>query len=147
VSIDFDAIATALAARFASGVTPPTGYAAIRVSTAAVPNQMTPLPTVLVFLDDGEIEYFPGKRDSVFNWVIRFYYNQTGDLERDSTALHKWATVLVDRLQGAVQLGGIVTSAHITGFQVSLLGYAGIQYTGLELRVAVITNDAWAAVA
>jgi hypothetical protein len=28
-----------------------------------------------------------------------------------------------------------------------LLGYAGIQYTGLEIRVEVITNDAWVAVA
>jgi hypothetical protein len=100
-----------------------------------------------VFLDDGDIEYFPGKRDSTFSWVIRFYYNQTGDLERDSVALRKWATVLIDRLQGAVQLGGIVTSAHVTGFGVMLLGYAGIQYTGLEIRVEVITNDAWVAVA
>jgi hypothetical protein len=148
MSIDFDAIATALVARFAPGaVTPPTGYDNIRVSTAAVPNQMTPLPTVLVFLDDGEIEYFPGKRDSTFGWLIRFYYNQTGDLERDSAALRKWATVLIDQLQGAVQLGGTVTSAHITGFQVGLLNYAGIQYTGLEMRITVITNDAWAAVA
>ena len=78
---------------------------------------------------------------------IRFYYNQTGDLERDSAALRKWATVLIDQLQGAVQLGGTVTSAHIMGFQVGLLNYAGIQYTGLEMRITVITNDAWAAVA
>lgn len=145
---DFDAITVALAARFASGVvTPPTGYDNIKISTGDLPGQMLPLPCVLTFPVSGSFTHFPGKRDSRHEFIVRLYYNQTGDLERDVTALRRWLTVLVDQLKLSVQLAGIVTSAHVTGYNMGVLTYAGITYSGLEMNVSIVTNEAWAAVA
>jgi hypothetical protein len=146
--MDFDASAIALAARFAPAqVTPPTGYDNVRVSTADLPGQMTPLPTMLVFLDSGDFRTGNGTRQGGHDWLARFYYNQTGDLERDMVALRKWAGVLVDQLKLSVQLGGIVTSARVMSYQIGVLRYAGIDYSGIELRVHVVTDEGWAAAA
>jgi hypothetical protein len=149
MSIDFDAITVALALRFdPSTVTPPTGgYDNIRVSTGNLPNQMTPLPTVLVFPENGTLTYVPSKRDSDHIFVVRFYYNQTGDLARDTVSLRKWLTVLVDQLKNATQLGGTVTYARVEGYTVGTFTYAGLEYSGVELTVHVKVNEAWAAVA
>ena len=147
---DFDAITVALAGRFAPAqVTPPTGYDNIRVSTGNLPGQMIPLPAVLVFPEGGEFDHTRGigKRDSDHAFVVRFYYNQTGDLERDTVALRKWLTVLVDQLKLSMQLGGIVTAARIESYTVGVFPYAGLQYTGIELTVRVVVNEPWAAVA
>jgi hypothetical protein len=145
---DFDAMATAIAARFAPAVvTPPTGYDNIRVSTAALPNQMTPLPSVFVFLDSGGFPmYGSQKRQSGSEWAVRFYYNQVGDMERDQVALRKWATVLISQLT-SVSLGGIVDSARLVSFKFGILHYAGEFYTGIELGVHVVKDEAWGAVA
>lgn len=145
---DFDAITIALAARFGPGtVTPPTGYDPIRLSTGDLPNQMTPLPTVLVYPEQGEFTQYPGKRDSGHTFLVRFYYNETGDMARDMVALRKWLTVLSDQLKGATMLGGIVTSANITSWKIGAMSYAGIDYSGIEFSVRIITNEPWAAVA
>jgi hypothetical protein len=145
---DFDAIGIALAARFASGVvTPPTGYDNVKVSTGDLPGQMYPLPCVLTFLDNGEFVHSAGKRDGVYEYTIRFYYNQIGDLERDLIALRKWATVLVDQLRLATQLAGIVTVARVATIKIGVLLYAGLEYSGIELGIHVNTNEPWAAVA
>lgn len=141
---DFDAITTALAARFAPGViTPPTGYDNVKVSTGDLPQQMLPLPAVLTYPNGGEFRYFPGKRDASHEFIVRFYYNQTGDLERDTVALRKWLTVLVGQLSASLSLGGIVTSAHLASWQIAILSYAGLDYTGVELVVSVVTNEPW----
>jgi hypothetical protein len=144
---DFDAQATAIAARFAPGVvTPPTGYDNIRVSTAALPNQMTPLPSVFVFLESGGFPmYGSQKRQGGYEWAVRFYYNQVGDMERDQVALRKWATVLTGQVT-TVQLGGIVDSALMTSFKFGVLHYAGEFYTGIEFGIHVVKDEPWPAV-
>ena len=108
---------------------------------------MTPLPTVLVFPESGEFTHYANKRDSVHEFVVRFYYNQTGDLARDTVSLRKWLAVLVQRLEGSVQLGGIVTNAHVDSYTVGTFTYAGLEYSGIELTVSVVVNEAWTAVA
>lgn len=148
---DFNAITTALAGRYAPGVvTPPVGtggsYDNITVSTGYLPDQMLPTPCVLVFSDTGQFTHSPGKRDGVGTWLVRFYFNQAGDLERDTEALERWATVLVDQLKLASQLGGIVTQAKCLGWKIGILPYAGVSYTGIELTVMINTNEPWAAV-
>lgn len=141
---DFDAITTAIAARFsAANVTPPTGYDNVKISTGDLPTQMLPTPAVLVFPDDGTFTHSAGKRDGVGTWLVRFYYNQTGDLERDTVALRKWLTVLVDQLRLASQLAGIVTQAKVLGWKVGTLRYADIDYSGIELSVMINTNEPW----
>jgi len=147
---DFDAITVALAARFAPGVvTPPTGYDNIRVSTGNLPGQMVPLPAVLVFPESGDFHTKSkiGGRDSEHEFVVRFYYNQTGDLERDTVALRKWLGVLVDRLRGASQLGGTVSLARVMSWLIGVLPYGGLDYTGIELTVSVVINEPWEATA
>jgi hypothetical protein len=148
--VDFDVIGTALAARYAPAqVTPPTGYDNIRGSAVDLPNQMLPLPAVLVFLDAGTFRTGNGTRLGGHDWFVRFYYNQTGDLERDMTALRKWNTVLADQLKASVQLGGSQYVARVTveSYQVGTMQYAKEDYSGIEYRVHVTTTEPWAATA
>lgn len=141
---DFDAIAVALAARFAAGaMTAPTGYRAMRLSTADLPGQLVPLPAVLVFPDNGAFTHSAGKRDSNHDFTVRFYYSQIGDITRDMVALRKWLTVLVDQLRGAAQLAGIVTQAKVMTWKIGTLSYAGEDYSGIELAVSVNVNEPW----
>jgi hypothetical protein len=151
---DFDAIAVALAGRFAaSAVTPPTGYANVRASTPYPPAAMVPLPAVFVVPPEGGFEHGPMLRHGDDDWTVRFYYSQTGTPERDAKALLKWATVLTDQLKGAVKLGGLsgatweVTSAHVVGYRIGKLSYGDQDYSGIELSVHTVTNEAWAATA
>ena len=157
---DFDAINTALVARFsAAQVTAPAGgYDTIRVATGDLPGQMTPLPTVLVFPTSGIYDQkAAGKRDSTNMFTVRFYYNQTGDAERDFMALRKWLDVLSDQLRASVQLGGLtwtsgvrqgeVTRAKVDSAKVGILTYAGLQYSGIEFNVSVFVNESLTMVA
>lgn len=146
---DFDAMGVALAARFTSAVVtaPAGGYQAIRLSTNYLPNQMPPLPCVLVFPDQGDFVTGNGKRESGSEWLVRFYFAQTGTLEKNYKALQKWLTVLVDATKGAVQLGGIVELALITGFKIGTFSYGGNDYDGIELSVHIETHESWLATA
>lgn len=157
---DFDAINTALVARFsAAQVTAPAGgYDNIRVATGDLPGQMTPLPTVLVFPVQGTYDQkAAGKRDSTNMFMVRFYYNQTGDAERDYVALRKWLDVLSDQLRASVQLGGLtwtsgvrqgeVTRAKVDDWKIGVLTYANVQYSGIELTVSVLVNESLTMVA
>jgi len=148
---DYDAITTAIALRFdPSTITAPAGgYDNVRVSTGNLPNQMVPLPAVLVFPSNGEFlpQTTGARRDSDTEFVVRFYYNQTGDLPRDTVALRKWLTILVTRLDGAVQLGGTVTLARVVSWRVDVFDYALLQYTGIELVINVHVEEAVTAVA
>jgi hypothetical protein len=147
---DYSAIGTALAGRFAAAaMTAPTGYLAVRVSTTALPNEMTPLPTVLVFPGEGTFDTGNGTRLGTSRWTVRFYYDQTGDLSRAQTALLAWLTVLADQLKGAVQLGGtsMVARATIDSWSIGMLTYGGVDYVGIEFGVSITTTEGWAAVA
>lgn len=156
---DYDAINTALVARFAPAqVTAPVGYRAIRTATGDLPGQMTPLPTVLVFPDHGTYDQKMGsKRDSTSVFIVRFYYNQTGDAERDYVGLRKWLDVLSDQLRASVQLGGLtwssgvrqgeVTRVKVDDWKIGILTYAGVQYSGIELNVSVVVNESMTMVA
>jgi hypothetical protein len=143
----FDTITVALAARFGPGTTtPPTGYDPITISTGYLPDQLLPTPCVLVTIDQGTFNHSAGKRDGVGRWIVRFYFNQIGDLERDMAALLAWGTVLVDQLKLAAQLAGIVTQAKVMTWKFGILPYAGVNYSGIELGVDINTNEAWSPV-
>jgi hypothetical protein len=146
---DFDAMGVALAARFvgASVPAPAGGYQAIRLATNYMPNQMPPLPCVLVFPESGDFVSGNGKRESGSTWLVRFYFAQTGALEKDMKALQKWLTVLVDATKGAVQLGGIVELALVDSFKIGMLSYGGNDYSGIELSVHIETHESWLATA
>jgi hypothetical protein len=145
---DLNAISIALAARFATAqVTPPAGLQNIRSSTSAPPNQLPPTPCVLVFPIEGDFRTGQGTRLGSGTWIVRFYYAQTGDILRDSVALQKWGTVLVDQLKLSVQLAGIVARATVDHWKIGTIDYAGSSYSGIELTVEIVTTEPWAAVA
>lgn len=147
--MDIDAVATAIAGRFlpAQVTAPAGGYQNIRFSLADLPNELPPLPCVLVFPDSGEFQTGNGTRLGTHDFLVRFYYNQTIDLTRDMNALRKWTTILTDQLKVSAQLTGIVDRATVDGYQIGLLTYGGVTVSGVELRVHIVKSEAWAAVA
>lgn len=146
---DFDAIAVALAARFApAAVTPPAGgYINIRSSSAYPTAALGPLPCVLVIPTEGEFISGNGKREGSLQWAVRFYFSQTGTPEKDMKALLKWLTVLVDQTKASVQLGGVVATALVMEYRVGILEFAEQTYSGIELRVHTEAHESWIAVA
>jgi len=146
---DFDAIATALAARFAGGVaTPaaPAGLTDVREATANLPNELGPLPAVLVFTDHGELGRVGNQtRIGVATFRVRFYLALGVDLARDEVQLRQWATVLVDRLKVATTLSGTVTRAAVMSWQIGAMRFGGQEFSGIELVVAAVTSEPWAA--
>ena len=147
--MDYAAIASALAARYASGaMTAPTGYRAIRVSTYQPAEGPPPLPCVFVFPPEaGTFDTGNGTRTGEHDWTVRLLYDQAGDLARQTAALLAWAAVFVDQLKASVQLGGTVVSATMTGYKIGYFSYADMMYAGIEGTVHVVTSEAWAATA
>src|SRR5678815_689158 len=146
---DFDAVAVALAARFApAAVSPPAGgYVNVRSSSAYPTAALGPLPCVLVVADEGDFISGNGKREAGSEWLVRFYFSQTGTPEKDQKALLKWLTVLVDQTKAAFQLGGTVASAPVMGYRVGLLRFGEQDYSGIELTVHTEVHEAWLATA
>lgn len=128
-------------------MTAPAGYSAIRLSTAEAPNQLPPLPCVLVFADNGTFDSGNGTRLGVHDFIVRFYLSQSIDLPREMVGLQKWATVLFDQHLTSVQLGGTVVSTSLQTYRLGELTYAGDNYAGIEFGVRCVTSEGWAAVA
>ena len=146
--MNFVTIGDTLATRFAAAaITPPTSFSNVSLSTCDLPAAMPNLPAVFVFLDAGDFRTGNGTRQGAHDWKVRFYYNVIGDLERDLNALRQWAGVLVDQLKISVQLGGIVSRCTLDSYEIGILSYAGIQYSGIEMSVHVVTDEGWLAVA
>jgi hypothetical protein len=146
--VDFAAISQAIAGRYlAAQMTAPTGYRAIRVATDQLPNQLPPLPCVLVFPEDGDFDAGNGTRLGVHRWTARFYYDQAGDLPRAQAACLAWLTVLADQHKASVQLGGLVVYVRTVSWKIGTLTYAGKDYVGIELGLAVRTSEGWSATA
>jgi hypothetical protein len=141
---DYDAIATALAVRYGPGqMTPPSGQAAVRASTATLPQNVTIMPVVLVFPDSGTLDYQPNGRQGDSRYRVQFLYSQGLDMPRDSVGLRKWLPVLTDQLRGATQLGGLVASARVVEWKTAKISYAGEDFNGIELSVDVATVEGW----
>ena len=145
--VDFDAIAIALAARYAPGLmSPPSGQAVLRLSTADLPQQVTVTPAILVFPPNtGTLEYGASTRQGESGFKLQFFYSMGVDMKRDSVALRKWLGVLLDQLRGAAQLGGIVASARVDAWRTAKLTYGGDEFNGIELDVTIVTAEAWTA--
>lgn len=142
----YETIAAAIAARFvAAQVTPPAGYANIRSSTANAPGAIGPTPAVIVSLDQFQFTTGNTLRVGAVNWRVRFYFDQTSDLERTEPAIRKWVDVLIGQLKTSAQLAGLVDRAVIDGGRVGILAYGGVDYTGCELNVSTATSEGWVA--
>lgn len=151
--MDIGAIAEAIAARYAAPNLPatPAGADAIRSSSANIPNDLGPRPCVLVFPDQGALEAGGGIRIGELTWFVRLYYDAVGDgdLERDSDELRDWLSLLLDQHKASVHLGlaGTVQATRTLGYRLGVLRFAGVDYTGLELRIQTVTTEPWDATA
>lgn len=151
--MDVGAIAEALAARYTAGALPatPAGADGIRSSSANIPNQLPARPCVLVFPDQGALDAGGGIRIGQLTWFVRLYYDEVGggDLERDSDELRDWLSLFLDQHKAQVHLGlaATVQATRTTGYRLGVLRFAGVDYTGLELRVETITTEPWDATA
>lgn len=141
---DFDAIAAAVALRYAAAqVTPPAGFTNVRLATADLPNALTALPAVLVFPDQGSFETGNGTRTGTHDFLVRFYLGAPKSLARDMVKLRKWLTVLVGQHLAGMQLGGLVVRVVINRWKIGMMTYGVVEYSGIELGVRVITSEPW----
>lgn len=140
-------IADALATKFlAANLTAPSGYPAIRHSTARLPNAIPTSPWVLVMPPDGEHVYGSGVVTRELTFKVRFHYaKHTGDLARDITGLLSWLGVLLAATDTQYTLG-LTATQHVKSalpaehkFQVFV--YGGDEYYGWEIDWKVIIRD------
>jgi hypothetical protein len=148
MSLDMLAIADALAARYsAANVTAPTGYDAIRSSTARLPNNVSAFPCVEVYPPgpgESEFTYQGGQRKGEHKFTVRFYYGKaSADLARDFAGLYSWFGVLIDQLHGQMKLGlaPAVTKAILFDGGIGTHEYGGVEYAVIELTITVYTED------
>jgi hypothetical protein len=146
MTLDLNATAIAIAARYAPGqLTAPTGLNTIRSSVAAPPGAIGPTPCVVVTPEQGQFETGNGTRTGIQEWWVRFYLDQTSDLERSLPALLKWLSVLMYQHLTSTTLGGTVAWVKLFSYRVGILVYGGVDYTGIELTVHTATNEPWGA--
>lgn len=139
-------IGEALAARYASGtLTPPSGYAAVRVATSKLPNNIPLTPWVLVTLPDGEV-VIDSAQSVTLNYHVTFYYGKaSGDTARDMTGMLSWIGVLLAATFGQTSLGVAATqfvkSALPSAFRLTVETYGGDEYYGWDITVPVLLRD------
>ncbi|HEV8282354.1 MAG TPA: hypothetical protein VGQ02_10865 [Candidatus Limnocylindrales bacterium] len=144
--MDVDAIAVALAARYAPAqVTPPAGYQNVRTATGDLPHTLSQMPVVLVWADSGALDTGGGTRSGLHRYLVQFYYGLARNLARENKACRLWLTVLLDQLKtgGAVKLGGLAENVEVADWRIGILSYAGKRYSGIELGVNVTTSEGW----
>lgn len=141
MSVDFKAIADALAVRFSSTyITAPSGESAISLSTASLPNAIAEERTALVFpASEVDLEYPPSARKGIALYPVRFYLYKVRDTPRNTELLNEWLTKLLPALDGQAQLGlsSYVNWAQVVHAEIGPLTYGQIEFHGIELTVAV----------
>jgi hypothetical protein len=152
VAFDFDAIADAIAARYA-GIGPPAGYTrAMQSSQADLPQSMGALflPRTLVFMDQGRYQTgdvegpASGTRQGAHGATVNFYLRKLtpkGDIARAQQELRAWLGLLVDRHLANARLGGLVEEIHLAGYRITVLDYAGASFAGIQLDTTFTTTE------
>lgn len=147
MTVDYRAIGTNLAAKYGPGVlATPASANAIRSATVQLPNAIAETPCVLVLPDQGSLDVpVGGTRLGEADWLVRLYYDQAagGTLERDTYAILGWLGVMLDALGLDLDLGGTVVVARARAWRAGLLDYAGVRFTGAELRIRTTTSESW----
>lgn len=139
-----DTIAAAIAARYTAANMPaPGGLAAVRSSSADLPQTLGALPCVLTFVDSGSFDAGNGTRLADLRFLVRFYLQKRRDLSRETNRIRTWLPVLVGQHQTGVTLGGLVARVWTAEYRVGTLPYAGADYAGVELVVMARTSIPW----
>jgi hypothetical protein len=151
MSLDFDAIAEGLAARYRNITTPTLTVAPtttpdippIRSATSNIPNNLPALPIVLVYLREGTVTgpmggYIKGEHD----FDVQFLASRAdGDLARRVRVLKAWLGPLLDATYGNLNLDVTgVTKALPTDWVFDVYEYGGTDYEGFVITVRVWTE-------
>lgn len=142
---DLLAIANGIATRYAPAQLPatPTASRAIVSSSAQLPDQLGATPCVLVFPTGGALRQGTGHRAGLHKYAVRLYYDQSpgGELERDTEAIARWVSLLIDQLKSDSDLGGSAVIGRVVGWTIGALQYAGTRYSGGEVSIEVVTDE------
>lgn len=133
-------IANALAARYApASLTAPSGYPAMRVSTAKLPNAIPTSPWTLVMPPKGSVVLGAQWVDYQMEFHVVFHYaKHTGDTARDAQALLSWLGVLLAATYGDMDLGvSGIRKAYPTSFELVVATYGGDEFYGWDISVMV----------
>lgn len=144
--IDFEDICDGIATAYASLGTATGAPTNMRAAFGQAPNAIPALPCCVVMPQDGGVTYGSGTRDGEHNIDLNFYLSKSpGDIARIETSRQQWLPYLLNALHSAVQLGeggaGGVTKALPTGYEWSLLPYAGESYDGIVIHIRVWTTE------
>lgn len=129
-------IADALATKFPTGtLTPPTGYPAVRVSTARLPNALPTSPWVLVRLDKGDVVLGAQELNHSMEFHVLFHYaKHSGDTARDMTAMLSWIGVLLTACFADMDLGvSGIRKAYPTTYELAVFTYGGEEFYGWDI--------------
>jgi hypothetical protein len=144
MALDLDAIAEALALRYAS-LTPPTGYTAIHTATSHAANATVQTPYLIVWTRTGSLIYGAGgqrKGETDFD-VVLYLAREQHDMPRETERLQKWIGVLLDATHGATKLtlSPTVDKAFPVSWEIDDEQYASPTYDIVRIRVRVWTTD------
>lgn len=153
MTLDVEALADAIAARYARGtLTPPAGSPTLigiraGMATARLPSKVAATPALLVIPESGSFDVGGQDRVGAHTWRALFLYAVTKDYPREVRAVNRWLKVLLDVHLTGNQLGGafagVLADLMTTGYNVGQITYAGDTFTGAELELALITSEPW----
>jgi hypothetical protein len=129
-------IADALAAKFPTGaLAPPSGYPAIRVSTARLPNAIPTSPWVLVTLPSGTVTLGSQQLDHAMEFHVQFHYaKHSGDTARDMAAMLSWIGVLLTATYADMDLGVTgIRKAYPTNYALVVFTYGEVEFYGWDI--------------
>lgn len=141
-AMDMNAMATALASKYAS-LTPPSGEAAIRESTSEPPQTITKTPFVLVMrTDPATFEYHAMQQSGHVPFEVLFLLEKSSDLARQMVRLQKWEFVVADATLAGIHLGlsDYTAIARTMSSEVGDVEYGGQTWAGIRLVVDVQTD-------
>lgn len=153
MSVDFNAVASAIATRFSSAnVTAPSGETNIRESTHALPGGVTKEPMVLVYPPTVDFDFGPSLRKGTATFPVRFYIFRIRDNQRNAVLINKWMAALYAQMDGQLHLGlsSYVDWAQVSALEPGLLTYpAGTDnnFHGIEFSVEVHFHEGVSATA
>ena len=141
---DNQAIAAAIAARFATA-TPPAGQAALKFCTEKLESGLGgSLPALFVFPpDEPDIQLAASTRVSLQSYPVRFYLTPVPYDPADFTLIYGWQKAFQDVIltQTQLGLGGTVAFARLASSAVREIGYGGFSHLGLDMVVQVKISE------
>jgi hypothetical protein len=137
--MDTYAVGTALAARFGN-ITPPTGYDAIKLTTALAPDNISVYPAVIILPPDTTLSYSMNRQvDEMHVFTVRFIIPRSMGTDRGIKALYAWRDAIVKGAVGNQDLDVVgVVSCLVTNVTMGDVSYgADDELLAIDCRTEV----------